>query len=106
MSDEGRRGVSARFEELDWQRTSMGEISLRRRWDPVAEKEAYEIKLDDEFLMSSLFTISEVKLAELALAGGSGIPQDGGRRARSGIQRPGGSRPSRRALAGRGRDAG
>ncbi|MEQ7128088.1 spermidine synthase [Actinopolymorpha sp. B11F2] len=45
----------------------MGEISLRRRWDPQVGKEVYEIKLDDEFLMSSLFTVAEVQLAHLAL---------------------------------------
>lgn len=60
--------VSARFQELDWRRTPMGEISLRRRWDPVFDREVHEIKLDDEFLMSSLFTRAEVELARLALA--------------------------------------
>lgn len=60
--------VSARFQELDWRQTPMGEISLRRRWDPVFDKEVHEIKLDDEFLMSSLFTHAEIELARLALA--------------------------------------
>ncbi|MBB5957032.1 spermidine synthase [Saccharothrix tamanrassetensis] len=61
--------MSARFEELDWCRTALGELVLRRRWDPVFDREVHEIKLDDEFLMSSLFTVSEVELARLALAG-------------------------------------
>ncbi|GAA2003552.1 spermidine synthase [Nocardiopsis rhodophaea] len=60
--------MSARFEELDWRPTPMGVISLRRRWDPVFRKDAYEIKLDDDFLMSSLFTVAEVEVARTALA--------------------------------------
>jgi spermidine synthase len=60
--------MSARFQELDWRATPMGELSLRRRHDPLFRKEVYEIKLDDDFLMSSLFTAAEVELARLALA--------------------------------------
>jgi spermidine synthase len=60
--------VRARFEELDWQPTAIGEISLRRRHDPAFDTEVYEVKLGDEFLMSSLFTVAEVELARLALA--------------------------------------
>lgn len=56
------------FEELDWQRTALGEFMLRRRYDPAAGVEVYEVKLDDEFLMSSLFTTAEIELARLALA--------------------------------------
>ncbi|MBY8851696.1 spermidine synthase, partial [Saccharothrix sp. MB29] len=63
--------MSARFRELDWRRTPLGELVLRRRWDPVFDREVHEIKLNDEFLMSSLFTVSEVELARLALEGGS-----------------------------------
>ncbi len=59
--------MSARFQELDWRRTPLGELVLRRRWDLVFDREVYEIKLNDEFLMSSLFTVSEVALARLAL---------------------------------------
>lgn len=61
--------MGARFQELDWRRTPLGELVLRRRWDPVFDREVHEIKLNDEFLMSSLFTVSEVELAHLALAG-------------------------------------
>ena len=57
-----------RFKELAWHRTPMGEISLRRRRDPALNVDVYEVKLDDEFLMSSLFTVAEVELARLALA--------------------------------------
>ncbi|MFF6914245.1 spermidine synthase [Streptomyces sp. NPDC012466] len=60
--------MSARFEEIDWQPTPIGEISLRRRRDPVSGDDVYEVKLGDEFLMSSLFTTGETALAELALA--------------------------------------
>jgi spermidine synthase len=60
--------MGVRFEELAWHRTPMGEISLRRRFDPAAGVEVYEVKLGDEYLMSSLFTVAEVELARLALA--------------------------------------
>jgi spermidine synthase len=59
--------MSARFEELDWRQTPMGAISLRRRWDPSLDTEVYEVKLDDDFLMSSVFTAGEIALARLAL---------------------------------------
>ncbi len=60
--------MSALFEELDWRSTPLGEISLRRRLEPTLGVDIYEAKLDDEFLMSSLFTAAEVALADLALA--------------------------------------
>ncbi|MGH8883330.1 MAG: spermidine synthase, partial [Stackebrandtia sp.] len=41
---------------------------LRRRLDPQLHVDVYEVKLDDEFLMSSLFTTAEVALAQLGLA--------------------------------------
>lgn len=56
------------FEELDNQETPLGAISLRRRSEPRLDGEIlYEVKLGDEFLMSSLFTEAEVQLARLAL---------------------------------------
>jgi spermidine synthase len=60
--------MSRRIEELAWRQTPMGAISLRRRLDPMLDIEVYEVKLDDEFLMSSLFTVAEVELARLGLA--------------------------------------
>lgn len=60
--------MSARFEELDWRETPLGAISLRRRRDPLLGVDVYEVKLDDEFLMSSVFTVAEIELARLALA--------------------------------------
>ena len=61
--------MSARFEELDYRPTPMGELILRRRLEPrLGDREVYEVKLGDEFLMSSLFTVSEQALANLGLA--------------------------------------
>lgn len=60
--------MSARFEELAWSETPRGTISLRRRLEPTLKVDVYEVKLDEEFLMSSLFTVAEVELARLGLA--------------------------------------
>jgi spermidine synthase len=60
--------MSARFEELDWQQTPMGELSLRRRFDPVLGVDVFEAILNDEHLMSTYFTVAEIELAHLALA--------------------------------------
>ena len=54
----------------------MGEISLRRRLDPSLLIDVYEVKLDDEYLMSSLYTGSEEALARLALAETPGTELD------------------------------
>jgi len=65
------------FEELDYQETPLGEISLRRRAEPRLEgKILYEVKLGDEFLMSSLFTESEIQLAKLGLTAFEDIELD------------------------------
>ncbi|WP_130012564.1 spermidine synthase [Serinicoccus sediminis] len=60
--------MSARFEELAWARTPIGDVSLRRRREPVTGTDVHEVKLGDEFLMSSMFTVSEEELARRALA--------------------------------------
>ena len=57
-----------RFEELDWQPTPIGDLMLRRRTEPAVGQEIYEVKLGDEYLMSSLFTVAEEELANLGLA--------------------------------------
>ena len=58
------------FEEIDYRRTPLGELSLRRRRVLSLEgREVYEVKLGDEFLMSSLFNEGEIALARLGLAG-------------------------------------
>ena len=57
------------FEELDFQSTPLGDISLRRRSEPrLNNKVIYEVKLGDEFLMSSLFVEAEEQLSILGLA--------------------------------------
>lgn len=60
--------MSALFEELDYQVTPLGTLSLRRRRDLSTGQDIFEIKLNDEFLMSSKFTMSEEALATLGLA--------------------------------------
>ena len=62
--------MSRLFEELDYQQTPMGELVLRRRRVPVpsqGDREIYEVKLGEAFLMSSLFHVVEVALADLGL---------------------------------------
>jgi spermidine synthase len=61
-----------RFEELAHEDTPMGTITLRRRFEPSREVDVFEVKLDDEFLMSSLFTVAEIELARLGLAACTG----------------------------------
>ena len=61
--------MSVNIEELDYQLTSLGELILRRRRFPIlGESDVFEVILNDEFLMSSLFTTGEIALAELGLA--------------------------------------
>ena len=60
--------MALRIEELDATDTPIGVISLRRRYEPVVGEDVYEVKMDDEFLMSSLFTVVEQELAHLSLA--------------------------------------
>lgn len=60
--------MSARFAELAWSETPIGEVSLRRRRDVSTGADVYEVKLGDEYLMSSQFAVAEIALADLALA--------------------------------------
>ena len=61
--------MSVNFEELDYQKTELGELSLRRRRMPSLEGvDVFEIKLNESFLMSSLFNKVEIALADLSLA--------------------------------------
>ena len=60
--------MSINFEELDYRPTPMGALSLRRRRSPSTGVDVYEIKLGDEYLMSSQFTAAEIELARLGLA--------------------------------------
>jgi spermidine synthase len=60
--------MSVNFEELDFRPTPIGVLSLRRRRSLTSGLDIYEIKLGDEFLMSSAFTVAEIELARLGLA--------------------------------------
>ena len=60
--------MSSRLVELAWHDTPMGAISLRWRKEPSLDVDVFEVKLGDEFLMSSLFTVAEIELAHLGLA--------------------------------------
>jgi spermidine synthase len=65
------------LQELGHARTPIGEVSLRLRRDPkVPGVDLYEIKLGDEFLMSSLFHAAEDALAVLGLAPFRGATTD------------------------------
>jgi len=68
--------MSLRFEELDFQATPMGDLSLRRRIEPTLGVDVFEVKLGEEFLMSSLFTVAEEELATLGLAAVTGTDLD------------------------------
>ncbi len=68
--------MSLNFEELDFRPTAMGVLSLRRRRRPSSDVDIYEIKLGDEFLMSSQFTVAEIELARLGLAALSRLDLD------------------------------
>ena len=64
------------FEELDYCPTPLGALSLRRRMQLPVGVEVFEVKLDEAFLMSSLFTQGEIALARLGLAGLGDGPLD------------------------------
>ena len=66
--------MSIYFEELDYRPTPIGTLSLRRRRNLSSNVDVFEIKLGEDFLMSSQFTASEIALARLGLAElGSGL---------------------------------
>jgi spermidine synthase len=61
--------MSRDFAELDFRSTPLGDLSLRRRRVPsLDDLEVFEVKLGEDFLMSSLFHDVEVALADLGLA--------------------------------------
>lgn len=57
------------FEEIDSQASPLGRISLRRRrMAEFGDRDIYEVKLGEEFLMSSMFVAAEEALSSLGLA--------------------------------------
>ncbi|MFZ1699254.1 MAG: hypothetical protein WBO10_13780 [Pyrinomonadaceae bacterium] len=59
-----------KVEELAFHKTPLGDLMLRRRPEPLLQgREVYEVKLGDEYLMSSLFVDGERELANIGLAG-------------------------------------
>ncbi|NVK35203.1 MAG: spermidine synthase [Rhodobacteraceae bacterium] len=68
--------MSTMFEELDYAPTPIGAVSLRRRHILALKTDVFEILLGDEHLMSSLFTASEVALADEGLAAVKGEDLD------------------------------
>jgi len=56
------------FEELDYQETPLGGVSLRRKHIAMlGDREVYEVMLGEDFLMSSLFHAVEDAVADLGL---------------------------------------
>ncbi len=60
--------MSRLFEELDYRETPLGALFLRRRRQVGLDTDIFEIKLGDDFLMSSMFTASELALGRLGVA--------------------------------------
>ncbi len=57
------------YEQLDFQPTPIGDLMLRRRRMPLfGDTDIYEVKLAEDFLMTSLFHEAESQLAILGLA--------------------------------------
>lgn len=60
--------MSINLEELDYANTDIGELILRRRRFPMlGDTDVFEVILNEEFLMSSLYTAGEIALANLGL---------------------------------------
>lgn len=56
------------FEQIDSQPSVIGEITLRRRKIPaLGPRDIFEVKLGEEFLMSSMFVDAEVALSDIGL---------------------------------------
>lgn len=56
------------YEELAFANTPIGEISLRKRYDRVTRQWVHEVRLGEEYLMSSQFNATELALARLGMA--------------------------------------
>jgi spermidine synthase len=60
--------MSLNYEELDFRKTPLGDLMLRRRrLLQLGGLDIYEVKLGEDFLMSSLFHEAESQLAKLGL---------------------------------------
>ena len=60
--------MSLNYEELDFQKTPLGDLMLRRRRIlQLGGREVYEVRLGEDFLMSSLFHEAESQLSKLGL---------------------------------------
>ncbi len=69
--------MSTTYEELDVRQCALGELVLRRRTVPgLGPEPIYEIKLNDDLLMSSWLNESEQQLSLLALADAPDEPFD------------------------------
>jgi hypothetical protein len=93
--------VGRRLEELAHSVTELGVVSLRRRRDPATGADVHEVKLGDDFLMSSAFVVAEVALADLGLAALWRRPGRARRRPRPRLHGRRGARGRAGALAGR-----
>lgn len=59
-----------KIKELAYHKTPWGDLTLRRRTETLLQnEEVFEVKLGEEFLMSSLFTEGERQLSYLGLEG-------------------------------------
>lgn len=56
------------LEVIAYQQTRMGVLTLFRRTELTLGRDVFEVKLGDEYLMSSLFTHAEEEIARLGLA--------------------------------------
>ena len=69
--------MPANFEEIDYQEAPLGPVSRRRqRLKMLDDREIHEVKLGNDYLMSSLFTKVEEELARLGLAATPGDSLD------------------------------
>jgi len=60
--------MSLNYEELDFRQTPLGDLMLRRRrMFQFGDRDIYEVKLGEYFLMSSLFHEAESQLSKLGL---------------------------------------
>ncbi len=66
--------MSPKFEELDYVETPMGDLTLWRR--SFNGSDVFEVKLGEEYLMSSLFVVAEEELSRRGLAAHAGSDLD------------------------------